>query len=216
MSTAIRSLSARTALASSAVAIAALAALHVLSPEFDPSWRMISEYATGKHAWAITLFFFAWAVSSWALAVALWGFVSSWPARIGVVFLALSGVGEFLGGLYDVNHPNHGLAFGLGVPTLPVAALFVGISLGRRDGARGLLWLAQAPWLSVVLMGASFGLLFSSAKAAGIPMEPGKPWDDVPAGVTAIMGWTNRLLVLAYVAWTAFTARHVLTTSRAP
>ncbi len=29
--------------------------LHVVSPEFKPGWRMISEYALGKHKWLIEL-----------------------------------------------------------------------------------------------------------------------------------------------------------------
>ena len=28
-----------------------LATLHVLSPEFSPSWRVVSEYAFGHYAW---------------------------------------------------------------------------------------------------------------------------------------------------------------------
>jgi hypothetical protein len=38
-----------------------LAALHVLSPEFSPSWRVISEYAFGHYAWVLSLMFCAWA-----------------------------------------------------------------------------------------------------------------------------------------------------------
>jgi hypothetical protein len=34
-----------------------LAALHVLSPEFSPSWRVISEYALGHYAWVLSLMF---------------------------------------------------------------------------------------------------------------------------------------------------------------
>ena len=34
-----------------AATILLLAALHVLSPEFDPSWRTVSEYAFGHYGW---------------------------------------------------------------------------------------------------------------------------------------------------------------------
>ena len=55
-----------------------LTALHVLSPEFSPSWRVISEYALGHHAGVLSLMFVCWAISSWALAFAMgrwaWGF----------------------------------------------------------------------------------------------------------------------------------------------
>lgn len=32
-------------------------------------------------------------------------------------------------------------------------------------------------------------------------LTPGKPWGAVRPGVFAVMGWANRLLVLAYLAW---------------
>jgi len=42
-----------------------LASLHVLSPEFDPSWRIVSEYALGNFGWVLSLMFVSWAVSWW-------------------------------------------------------------------------------------------------------------------------------------------------------
>ncbi len=56
-------------LAASITTLVCLAALHVLSPEFDPSWRVVSEYALGGHRWALSLMFLAWATSSWGLAL---------------------------------------------------------------------------------------------------------------------------------------------------
>jgi hypothetical protein len=98
--------------AAGVVALVALASLHALSPEFAPSLRMVSEYANGRHAWALTLFFAAWAASTWALAVSLWREPLSRVARLGAALVTLSGVGEALGALFDVNHPLHGAAFG--------------------------------------------------------------------------------------------------------
>jgi hypothetical protein len=49
-----------------------LASLHVLSPEFDPSWRVVSEYALGRYSWVLSLMFLSWGISSWALAAAIW------------------------------------------------------------------------------------------------------------------------------------------------
>jgi hypothetical protein len=57
---------ARLAIAAAAAALLLLASLHVLSPEFDPSWRMVSEYANGHYGWVLSLMFAAWGVSSWA------------------------------------------------------------------------------------------------------------------------------------------------------
>lgn len=51
---------ARFAIAAAAAALLLLASLHVLSPAFDPSWRMVSEYANGRHGWVLSLMVAAW------------------------------------------------------------------------------------------------------------------------------------------------------------
>ena len=48
-----------------------LASLRVLSPEFDPSYRLMSEYALGRYGWVLSLTFLAWGVGSCALALAI-------------------------------------------------------------------------------------------------------------------------------------------------
>ncbi len=58
-----------------------LASLHVLSPEFAPSWRMVSEYAFGHYSWVLSLMFLSCGISSWALAVATWSQVKTKAAR---------------------------------------------------------------------------------------------------------------------------------------
>ena len=37
--------------------IVLLVTLHLLSPEFSPSWRVISEYALGHYPWVLSLMF---------------------------------------------------------------------------------------------------------------------------------------------------------------
>ncbi|HQW03705.1 MAG TPA: DUF998 domain-containing protein, partial [Saprospiraceae bacterium] len=108
------------------ISLLCLLALHFVSPEFKPAWRMISEYALGKHKWLITSFFLLWGLSSICLSVLLWDVVTSPLAKFGILFLFISGIGEIMGGLFDLKHKHHGLAFLLGVPALPVAALILG------------------------------------------------------------------------------------------
>ena len=62
-----RSAAARIQMRQAHVAIAAavatpllLVCLRLLSPEFDPSYRMISEYALGSHGWVLSVTFLAW------------------------------------------------------------------------------------------------------------------------------------------------------------
>jgi hypothetical protein len=36
---------------------------HILSPEFSPSWRVVSEYAFGYYPWVLSLMFLSWGIS---------------------------------------------------------------------------------------------------------------------------------------------------------
>ena len=55
-----------------AVSVTALLLLHVLSPEYAWSWRMVSEYANGRFPWVLTVVFLAWAAGSFAVIWALY------------------------------------------------------------------------------------------------------------------------------------------------
>jgi hypothetical protein len=193
-------------LACASLSLLSLLVLHLVSHEFEPSWRMISEYALGKNKWLLTSFFLFWGVSSFLLAFLLWSTELSVVAHIGVILLFVSGIGEVMGGLFDIRHKLHGLSFLLGVPTLPAAALMVSYYLVSRQGwsahPTGILLSAHATWISLVVMAISMVVMMSGFKKAGIPMGPGaEPPKTVPAGVIAVNGYCNRLLVIAYLLW---------------
>lgn len=188
------------------VTLLLLALLHVLSPEFDPSWRMVSEYANGRYGWVLALMFVCWAVSTWSLAVALYPLAGTWPAKLGIGVLVIAGIGEAMAAAFDINHPLHMHAAILGMNGLPIAALLVGISFARAGhwGAsrRMMLWLSNLPWISIVLMAIAMGLFFSSLSGAGVVIGPdSKPLAALPPGVVAFGGWTNRLLIVVFCAW---------------
>jgi hypothetical protein len=198
------------AIIATVISAGALIALHPLSPEFEPSWRMVSEYANGQHRGLLTVVFLAWALSSIALTVALVPFATGWIGAIGLLFLILAGIGEAMGGLFDVNHQLHGVAFGLGVPALLIAAIVLTFAT-RRAGLDIPVWSAALPILSVVVMGVAMVMLFSSLKAAGITLSPGsQPLPALPDGVTAWNGYANRLVFAAYYLWVILAARAVL------
>ena len=187
-------------------ALLLLLVLHVVSPEFQPSWRMISEYALGKKPWILTSFFYSWGITSLLCAALLGNVVQGFWPMVGLVLVALSGVGAIMGGLFDVQHKLHGLAFGIGIPTLPTGALFIGYHLialpGWNNYEQNILFASHALWISVVFMAVSMMLLFTGFKKAGIPMGPNiEPPKTLPKGVIAINGYFNRLLVICYVAW---------------
>jgi len=189
----------------------ALFALHMLSPQFHPSWRMVSEYANGNHRWVLTVVFLTWALGSFALAFALVPSASGWVGAAGLLVLVLAGVGEAMGGLFDVNHRLHGAAFAIGVPALPIAAILLTIA-ARRAGLDMPVWAAVLPIVSVAVMAVSMAMLFSSLKAAGITMSANsQPLAALPDGVSAWNGWANRLVFAAYYLWVIVAAKAVLT-----
>lgn len=200
------------ALGATAVSGAALILLHGLSPEFAPSWRMVSEYANGRFAWLLAVVFAGWAIGSFALAAAMWPVSASTLGRIGLLFLLLAGVGQTMGGLFDINHRLHGLAAMLGIPSLCVAAVLVTIALSRHAGiVAPPAWSAHLPWISFVVMIAAVVLFFSSLKAAGVEMSPdSRPLVELPPGVSGYVGWANRALFAASYLWTVLAALSVL------
>ena len=189
--------------------------LHLVSPEFKPSWRMVSEYALGKHKWLITSFFMLWALSTFFLAILFWNSVSTQWAMFGVLLLFVSGIGSFMGGTFDVKHKLHGLAFLLGVPSLPIAALIISYHLVSMENwslyKSSILFSAHSTWISLVVMAVSMFVIMSGFKKAGISMGPNEePPKVVPDGVIALNGYANRLLIVCYVFWLIVIARTYL------
>jgi hypothetical protein len=183
--------------------LALLIVLHVLKPEFDPSWRMISEYEIGRHGWIMQGGFLLWAASCVALFVAMWSQVGTRGGRIGLAFLLVTALGLVLAAL-GVSDPItaakdqmtghghlHGLGAMLGIPSLPIAAVLITLSLRRNQAwlasRRSLLWTAHLTWVCMLMMDAIMIIL--------LHQNGGK------FGPSVAIGWPNRLLVVAYCAW---------------
>ena len=191
---------------SGAISLLCLLSLHFISPEISPGWRMVSEYAYGRHNWVLTVFFLAWGICSLLCAILLWNIVTSMWAMFGTILVFITGIGAVFGGLFDVKHKLHGLAFGLGVPFLPLGALLVSYHLVHMNAFRKyqtlILFSAHAIWISLVLMAVSMILLFSGFKKAGVAVGPNiDPPKLLPEGAIGINGYMNRLLVLCYILW---------------
>jgi len=184
-------------IASGVATIALLVALHLLSPEFDPSWRMVSEYALGDYGWVLSLMFLTWALSCVMLFFAIKSQIHTIGGKIGLGFLLVSAVGTGMAAFFDISHSLHGLAFMIGIPSLPIAAILISISLVRNQdwasARRSLLWLANLPWVSIVLM---VIMMFIGLSQSGGEFGP-----------NVLIGWPNRLVVLAYCVWLMAAAR---------
>jgi hypothetical protein len=190
---------ARNAVGAATASLIFLAALHVLSPEFDPSVRMVSEYALGSYGWILSLMFLTWALSCVALFFAIRPHVGMIGGKLGLGFLLLSALGMTMAAFFDVNHDLHGLAAMIGMPSLPVAAVLISVSLGRNpawtSARRFLLWTALLTWLGLILMNVA---IFTGFTPTG-ETNPG-----------AWFGWANCFLILVYNVWLMAVAWRVL------
>ena len=209
---------ARLAIGASISALVLLLSLHVLSPEFSPAWRMISEYANGRYGWVLSLMFAAYGLSTLAAAVAVGPWLRTRRGRVGLVMLTISGIGQVAAAAFDLNQEvPHELAGVLGIVCLPIAAMLIDVPPGGRPewvaGGKSLRLLANLTWMSVVLWVASFVLMIVTfmTAAGGLPTTPP---ESLPPGVIALVGWTNRLVVVSAWAWVGSIAWHTLTLRR--
>lgn len=194
------------ALACAVATVLLLASLHVLSPEFSPSWRVISEYALGQYGWVLSMMFVFWSISSWALAYAIWSQIQTTGGRAGLYSLVAAGVGESLASVFDVRHMvGHGIAGLLGVVGFPIAALLLSTSLRRNRTwhreSTPLLWLANLSWISVVLLIATLAIMtmqLTRIYGGHLPQHAPK---SLPPGVLGLDGYADRLIVLSNCAW---------------
>jgi hypothetical membrane protein len=155
------------AIAAAATAFGLLLSLHVLSPEFSPAWRMISEYANGRNSWVLSAMFTAYGVSMLALAFAIRSQLTTKPGRVGLVLLTLTGIGAASASIFDVNQETlHEVSGLLGYFGLPVPALLISSAMCRVQPWSSLkkhfLLAANLTWLSIVVWLASFAMMVAT------------------------------------------------------
>lgn len=207
-------LAARMAVGLTGLTLVLLAALHLASPEFDPSWRMVSEYALGRFPWLLSLMFLSWGLGTWALAVAVRPMLHGRSATAGLVFLVLAGLGEAMAAVFDINNDvGHGIAGLLGILGLPIAAILISAALPRdatwSSVRRPLMALALVSWLAVAALVATLILMTIQVFGAYGGQLPSTTPANLPPGVFHLVGWADRLIVLANCAWVFAVARRV-------
>lgn len=200
------------AILATALSLAALALLHVLSPEYAWSWRMVSEYANGRYPWLLTVVFLGWAAGSTALIWALWPIADTTLGKAGLALLLLAAIGQVMGAAFDINHPLHGPAAMVGIPSLCGGAVLVTMAMSRHDaiGAPPL-WSAHLPWISFAAMIVAFVLFLSALSRAGVEVSAqAGPLAELPPGVSGYVGWANRLLFASSYLWVVLAALAVI------
>ena len=195
----VAAIAAVTALVAGGITAGLIAILHVLEPEYDPSWRMISEYSLGRYGWVMRLAFVTMAISPAATCVALWPFGGAWT--IGLAAVGLGALGAAFLDADPIMTPRahatpvgraHTVMGGVCLAGFPPAALIAGVGVATSLG-----WtLAIA---SVVPFAGLVWFLIAAAPARG---QGGSPEIRI--------GWPDRFCLLAYLAWVVLAAVGVL------
>ena len=214
-STTIAHRAARLSIVASLLFLALLLALHIIEPQFAPSWRMVSEYATGNYGWAMTLAFLSMACACVTLFIAMRPHIVTRAGKIGLGFLVATAVGLTMAAAFPMDPITtppgagtfhgmlHGISAIIGLPSLPVAALLTARSLARNPAwktAKGpLIVAAHCTWISLAVM--VLLLAIQLPQAGGF-------------GPTVWVGWGNRLVMVIYSGWLLTAAWYALQTSK--
>lgn len=182
-----------------ALSVGLVVLLHLLEPEFDPSWRMLSEYSLGRSGVLMRVAFIAGGTGVISVAVALSG--SAWPWSLGLVLVAIGPIGAAFIDTDPVTTPRaeisrrsnvHAALGSLFILGFPAAATATGIS-AAGDPAVGpvLAWASAAPWIALAwFLGST--IRYAQPDGVGSPLVR--------------IGWPNRVSMLVYLGWVSLAA----------
>jgi len=192
----------RATIGAAVLAIAALAALHVLKPDIHPSRTMISQYALGRYGWVMALCFASFSAATACLFIALVGRVPSALGLVGLALLCAAAVGLAMAAAFPMDPVStppaqmsftgrmHGVSFLIGVPAQVLGVFVLSLALARQGShaALPLTALTAVIWLCLIVMITIMAMV-----------GPGKPPN--PNGPERFLGFPNRLFMIAYGAW---------------
>jgi len=183
-----------------AVFLIILTALHFLEPEFDPSWRMISEYELGKFGWLMSIAFCCWAGGFFSISMAALPFLQSSSGKIAkwwylIISLAHVGASIFYPqAITDTDRGSidkiHSLCGFIMIFTLPIASIFFSKALLKHEAFQAK---KIRIWTYCILLWIG---LISFITASTIYHPVGRNF-----GPENLIGWPNRLLVVCYTIW---------------
>lgn len=201
----MREIAARTAATSGILFALLLGSLHFLEPEFDPTWRFISEYALGKFGWMMHLAFAALAVSLASIGVAVFVWVRNVLGYIGLLILFLAVAGLFLAASFttdpintrpeDMTRSGQLHVLGASLDYSPLAFLLLSFSLARQGE-----WLPIRKWLFLT---AVLSIVLTIGFILTIPA-------DGSFGPGVYTGLVGRILMLSYLGWVTTVSFHIL------
>ena len=177
-------------------------ALHFLERDLDPAWHMVSEYALGRHGWAMTSTFLLLSLSCVALAYSILPFVKARRGKIGLALLVCAAAGLALASMFSTDPISvapseasrsagiHALSVMIGVPSLTTAALLISSSVAE-----------QPIWSAKTLPVLGFAHLIWISLALTVTVVAIRMPDNGGFGPEVPVGWPNRLMFIAYFGW---------------
>jgi hypothetical protein len=203
--TAIASNAARLSVFSGVFFVFILGSLHLLEPEFDPTWRFISEYALGSFGWMMHLAFGLLATSLLSAGVAIFSQIRTVLGYIGLAILGLSAFGYMIAAIFvtDPISVNADAAtfsgkmhvIGATLDYTPIAALLISLALARNEAWR--------PIRGRLLVTSCITLVIMVLFMLQIPHD-GQFTPEVLAGLF------GRLLIVSYLGWLLSVGFHSL------
>ncbi|OUS75953.1 hypothetical protein B1748_14145 [Paenibacillus sp. MY03] len=191
------------AIFSGALFVFILISLHLLQPEFDPTWRFISEYALGDYGWMMHLAFGLLAIAQISVAITIFPHIRTVSGYIGIVILGISAIGVIIAGIFvtdpisvgpdDATFSGSIHSIGAMLDYTPVAALLISLSLCRID--------AWKPMKRVLLTSAVIAIVAMLVFVLLIPQ-------DGQFGPEVLAGMFGRFLILADIAWLIIVGIH--------
>jgi len=198
-------------IASGVLFILLLGSLHLLEPEFDPTWRFISEYTLGNVGWLMTLTFIVLAICLSSVGAAIFSQIRTVVGYIGLCILALGVVGFLIAAMFKTDpistSPNE-LTFsgkmhvlGASLDYSPVAFLLLSFSLARNQA-----WQPIRKWLFIT---AGVSLALTIGFVLTLPQNNA-------FGPGVFTGLLGRFLVVSYIGWVSVAALYMAKLQRGP
>jgi hypothetical protein len=179
--------------------VAILVVLHLIEPEFDPSWRFISEYQLGAWGWLMSVAFLCLAASAATLLFAVRTQIRTVGGRTGLGLLGLCALAFVVAAAFrtdpllaetgSVPGLIHNTAAALG-GFVPLAAYLIAWSL-----ARNITWRPYRRTLWWVTLPAIIGNVAAFAQNAIIASA------GAEFGPATAIGWPNRVLIVGFAVW---------------
>lgn len=191
----------RVLLATTVGVVAILVVLHLIEPEYDPTWRMVSEYSNGQYGFVMRLGFLLTAIATAATAQMLNRVEGSRLAKAAALCFVVATVGLVMAALFNQDPVTsktvtlagrlHGVATIVGIPGFSIAALLAGVWLKRGGAGVIAVVIGLLPLLTFLT---TLAYLFT-----GIPKDTGFA-PGTYAGAFNRVVWAAMIGILLYLA----------------